>query len=182
VLEVFREPGSEIVAEDLGIVPDYVRASLARLSVPGYKVLRWERHWDTEGRPFKDPVDYPACAVATSGTHDTEPMVTWWEAEPEEEKDAVRAIPSVQARAGGDNDHVCDALIESLVASGADLVILPIQDVFGWRDRINQPATVSDSNWTWRLPWAVDRMMIEQEAVDTAARLKEWTERYRRGP
>ena len=78
VLQVFREPGAEIIAEDLGVVPDFVRASLARLGVPGYKVLRWERQWNTEGRPFKDPADYPACAVATSGTHDTEPMATWW--------------------------------------------------------------------------------------------------------
>ena len=34
------------------------------------------------------------------------------------------------------------ALLEVLFASGADLLILPIQDVFGWSDRINQPATV----------------------------------------
>ena len=89
VLQVFREPGTEIIAEDLGVVPDFVRASLARQGIPGYKVLRWERQWHAEGRPFKDPADYPACAVATSGTHDTEPMVTWWEDAPAEEKDAV---------------------------------------------------------------------------------------------
>src|SRR5688500_6887416 len=57
VLAVFREPGSEIIAEDLGTVPDFVRGSLVRLQVPGYKVLRWERHWHSEGQPFRDPVD-----------------------------------------------------------------------------------------------------------------------------
>jgi len=179
VLQVFREPGAEIIAEDLGVVPDFVRESLARQGIPGYKVLRWERHWNTEGRPFKDPEDYPACAVATSGTHDTEPMATWWADAPAEEKEAVRAIPSVRARAG-DGDRVGDALIESLLASGADLVILPIQDVFGWQDRINQPATVADSNWTWRLPWPVDGMVDEPEARDAAARLVAWTRRYGR--
>jgi 4-alpha-glucanotransferase len=147
--------------------------------VPGYKVLRWERQWKTEGRPFKDPADYPACAVATSGTHDTEPMATWWADAPAEEKDAVRAIPSVRARAG-DGYGMRDALIESLMGSGADLAILPIQDVFGWHDRINQPATVADSNWTWRLPWPVDRMAGEPEAVDAAARLSAWARRYGR--
>jgi hypothetical protein len=45
------------------------------------------------------------------------------------------------------------ALLETLFASGANLLILPIQDAFGWSDRINQPATVGDHNWTWRLPW-----------------------------
>ena len=39
------------------------------------------------------------------------------------------------------------------------MLILPIQDVFGWRDRINQPATVGDQNWTWRLPWPSDRLL-----------------------
>src|SRR6185503_19006862 len=51
VLGVFREPGSEIIAEDLGVVPDFVRASLARLSIAGYKVFRWERQWHAEGQP-----------------------------------------------------------------------------------------------------------------------------------
>jgi 4-alpha-glucanotransferase len=76
---------------------------------------------------------------------------------------------------------VCEALIESLAASGADLLVLPIQDVFGWRDRINQPATVRDSNWTWRLPWPVERMCSEPEAVAIAARLNAWSIKYGRG-
>jgi 4-alpha-glucanotransferase len=179
VLQVFREPGSEIIAEDLGVVPDFVRASLARLSVPGYKVLRWEREWHTPGCPFKDPADYPACAVATSGTHDTEPMATWWESAPADEKDAVLAIPSVRARLGA-GAAPFTAVIESLVASGADLLVLPIQDVFGWHDRVNQPATVRDANWTWRLPWPVERMRDEPEAVAAAARLHRWSTQYGR--
>jgi 4-alpha-glucanotransferase len=179
VLQVFREPGTEIIAEDLGVVPDFVRESLARLSVPGYKVLRWERHWQAEGQPFRDPAEYPVCAVATSGTHDTETMAAWWESTKAEEKEAVLAIPSVRARSTS-HARVEDALIETLVASGADLLILPIQDIFGWRDRINQPATVSESNWTWRLPWPVDRMLEEKEAAEVAARLKAWTYRYGR--
>ena len=40
LLKIFREPGSEIIAEDLGTVPDFVRASLARAGVPGVRVLR----------------------------------------------------------------------------------------------------------------------------------------------
>jgi 4-alpha-glucanotransferase len=178
VLQVFREPGTEIIAEDLGVVPDFVRASLARLAVPGYKVLRWERQWDVDGQPFRDPMQYPACAVATSGTHDTEPMMTWWESASAEEQEAVHAIPSVRARLRDDN--IREALVETLVASGADLLILPIQDVFGWQDRINQPATVTDTNWTWRLPWPVDRMVYEPEAVAVASQLRAWSERYGR--
>jgi 4-alpha-glucanotransferase len=67
-----------------------------------------------------------------------------------------------------------------LFASGADLLILPIQDVFGWRDRINQPATVNSGNWTWRLPWPCDRLAQQPDAIAVANQLREWAHRYRR--
>jgi 4-alpha-glucanotransferase len=191
VLGVFREPGAEIIAEDLGIVPDFVRESLAQLSVPGYKVLRWERHWHREGQPFKDPTEYPAVAVATSGTHDTEPLVVWWETAPRDEKEGVLAIPSLASRltsedidrardSTGMSHAVREALLETLYASGADIILLPIQDVFGWRDRINRPATVSELNWTWKLPWPVDRLQTEPEAIAAATQLNEWSTRHHR--
>ena len=191
VLQVLREPGAEIIAEDLGLVPNFVRESLARLSVPGCKVLRWERYYRAEGQPFRDPVDYPSVAVATSGTHDTEPMVTWWEGAPAGEKEAVLAIPLVRARltdegcaralAASDlSGELRDALIEALYASGANLLILPMHDVFGWRDRINEPGTIGALNWTWRLPWPSDVLSAEPEAVAAAARLSAWATRHGR--
>ena len=179
VLGVFREPGTEIIAEDLGVVPDFVRESLARLGVPGYKVFRWERRWSEAGQPFKDPLEYPPASVATSGTHDTEPMAIWWETAPAEEKDAALAIPFTRERLAGE-DRVREALLETLYASGSDMLILPIQDLFGWRDRINQPATVAATNWTWRLPWATDRLANEPAAMAVATQLKEWATRYGR--
>jgi 4-alpha-glucanotransferase len=179
VLAVFREPGSEIIAEDLGIVPDFVRASLVRLGVPGYRVFRWERDWQVDGQPFRDPASYPPVSVATSGTHDTEPLAVWWDHAPQEERDAVLAVPSIRARLSAGCD-VADAILGALITSPANLVILPIQDVFGWRDRINQPATVSDDNWTWQLPWAVDRLQTEPESIAVSGKLLAWAAEGRR--
>jgi 4-alpha-glucanotransferase len=190
VLGVFREPGSEIIAEDLGVVPDFVRASLARLAIAGYKVFRWERLWQLEGQPFNDPVDYPAVSVATSGTHDTEPMAIWWEEASREERESVLAIPSLRALLTPEDLAAIDgrglphaiheALLETLFGSGSSTLILPIGDIFGWRDRINQPATVSESNWTWRLPWPSDRMSTEPVAMQVANQLAEWCARHKR--
>ena len=191
VLGVMREPGAEIIAEDLGVVPDFVRASLARLDVPGYKVFRWERQWHTPGHPFKDPAAYPAASVATSGTHDTEPMVIWWETASREEREAVLEIPGIARRITDDerarvleqktlSNHCREALLETLFESGSNLLILPIQDVFGWRDRINQPATVGDGNWTWRLPWPADRLTTEPAAMEIATQLAEWSAKHGR--
>ena len=191
VLAVFREPGTEIIAEDLGVVPDFVRESLTRLGVPGFKVFRWERDWDEPGQPFRDPAQYPRVSVATSGTHDTETMAAWWEQAPPEERAAILEIPAIHARLGDDDGAslldapgfptaVHEALLDALFASASDLLILPIQDVFGWRDRINQPATVSDTNWTWRLPWPADRLETEPEATAAATQLRDWAQRHGR--
>jgi 4-alpha-glucanotransferase len=79
ILRIFGDAGAEIIAEDLGVIPDFVRQSLARLGIPGYRVFRWERHWHQPRQPYRDPSEYPPASVATSGTHDTEPLVIWWE-------------------------------------------------------------------------------------------------------
>ena len=105
MLEIFREPGAEIIAEDLGTVPDFVRASLARLGMPGFRVFRWERRWHCEGQPFRDPAGYPAASVAASGTHDTEPMAMWWDRADADERRKVADIPSVQRLDAGIADR-----------------------------------------------------------------------------
>ncbi len=187
VLAALRDEGARIIAEDLGIVPDFVRASLARLGIPGYKVLRWEREWHQPGQPFRDPLQYPAVSVATSGTHDTAPLAAWWESASEDERRKAGSIPMLRAAAESLDlatapftPALRDALLEVLFASGSDFLILPIQDVFGWRDRINVPAEVSEENWTYRLPWPVDALDNEPQARERAARLREWAERYGR--
>src|SRR5204862_1474823 len=136
-----------------------------RLGVPGFRVFRWERHWHTEGQPFRDPGDYPAVSVAATGTHDTEPLVVWWERASEPERQMVDRLPTIQRVTnergvlGRPYDpDVRDALLEALFASASNLLLMPIGDAFGWRGRINDPATVSDTNWTYRLPWPCDGM------------------------
>jgi 4-alpha-glucanotransferase len=187
VLHLFRDAGAKIIAEDLGTVPDFVRASLVRLGVPGYRVFRWERKWHTPGHPFRDPSEYPPLSVATTGTHDTEPMATWWESVPDEDRRQIGELPTVRHLANGAdlrrapyNPIVRDVLLEALCASPSELLLLPVQDAFGWRDRVNEPATVSDENWTYRLPWPVDRLDEIPEARQTKERLRAWSQRYGR--
>lgn len=180
ILRLFAADGMPIVAEDLGTVPDFVRASLARLGVPGYRVLRWEREWDVAGRPFRDPAAWPAASVATSGTHDTATLADWWDGLPLEDRARLCRIPALRALAKetpgrGYDDRVRDALLRALFGAGSDLLVLPIQDVFGWRDRINVPGSVGEANWTYRLPWPSDRLEAESEAAARARALREWT-------
>lgn len=187
LMAVFREPGAKIFAEDLGQVPDFVRASLARLEIAGFRVFRWERDWNADGQPFRDPAGYPAVSVATTGTHDTEPVAIWWDEAPEPEKQLIGKLPAIRRIAANDGileapfiPIVRDALLEMLFASGSNLLLIPVQDVFGWRDRINVPATVGDNNWTYRLPWPSDRLDQEPEAQERKGTLRQWAEKYGR--
>jgi 4-alpha-glucanotransferase len=163
VLGILRETGLELIAEDLGVVPDFVRASLTRLGVPGCKVLRWERDWDETGAPFLDPAAYPQRSVAMTGTHDTEPLAEWWDLCIPEDRVALLSLDLLASRGLTDltmpwSDTLRDALIDLVLHAASDDVFLPIQDLFGWRDRVNTPGTVGDQNWTWCLPWSVEEL------------------------
>ena len=68
-----------------------------------------------------------------------------------------------------------DAILRVLLDAGSRLTIIPVQDIFGWRNRINTPAVVDEQNWTWRLPWPVDRLEHISEAQMRARNLAAWT-------
>src|SRR5262249_1797922 len=145
--------GLELIGEDLGSVPDFVRQSLQRLQIPGFRVLRWEHDWGT----FRDPRAHPELSVATTGTHDTSSLAAWWEAvlDPDA-RAALAAVPGFAAlRQHGDRltPEVQSVLLGGLYASASQLVVVPFMDTYGGRERINVPSTVADSNWTYRVPW-----------------------------
>jgi 4-alpha-glucanotransferase len=178
VLGIFKESGACVIAEDLGTVPDYLRPSLTRLGVPGYKVFRWEREWHQPGQPFRDPAHYPALSLATTGTHDTDPIAIWWDSVSVNERRDIMRVPGFPSSITPErkfDGEVRDAILKMLFKSGSNLLVLPMQDLFGWPDRINTPATVTDDNWTWRLPWSVNEMPDQPEARARAASLREWS-------
>ena len=180
VLTIFGECGAHIVAEDLGSVPEFVRESITRLDVPGYRVLRWERFWEEPGKPFRDPAAYPPLSMATSSTHDTETLAEWWDAADEDERSAIAAMPSMRDSGCEPSLEFCeivhDALLRALCGAGSNLVLLPVQDIFGWRDRVNTPAVVDEVNWTWRLPWPVEELQSQSNAKERSAFLRKLIE------
>lgn len=185
ILGIYLQSGIEVVAEDLGTVPPFVRFSMARLGVPGFKVMRWERSWDAKGQPFVDPADYPDVSVALSGTHDTESLAQWWRDLTDAERAAFLALPSLAASAitaaSPFVPDVRDAVVGALVGAASHTVMLPLQDLFGWDVRINTPATVNDRNWTWRVAHPVDHWRESPEWVERAETLRGWCVTAARG-
>jgi 4-alpha-glucanotransferase len=159
-LDVAREVAASmrVLVEDLGDIPPFVREAMAARALPGYRVLRWEGDWPA----FRDPCGFPPVSIATSGTHDTSALATWWSLELDDDgRRRLTEVPVFAAlRDAGPafTPAVHEALVDGLYAAGSDTALLVVQDVFGTTERINTPATVGDHNWTYRLPLTVEAL------------------------
>jgi 4-alpha-glucanotransferase len=174
VVGIFEGYG-EVVAEDLGMVPEFLRPSLRALGVPGYKVLRWEKKDGT----FLDPATWPELSVATNGSHDIETNAEWWDALPPEERKALVELPGLthldpeQAF----DDQVRDALLQVVYDAPSALTINPLQDLLGTRERVNVPGTVADTNWCYRMDRDLAALAADRPTRDRLAALAEGTRR-----
>lgn len=167
---------SQVIGEDLGVIPDFVRASLSHLGIPGYRVLPWER--DHEHR-LRDPRQFPEVSLATWSTHDTAPITQWWhDFQDYERRDFARAAgfdegASVEARD--------EALLRFLFQSSSSLTLVLAQELLGARDRINTPGTVGPANWTYRLPQTLEDLVAAPAVRVRMARVKALVEGAGRG-
>jgi 4-alpha-glucanotransferase len=144
---------SRPIAEDLGRIPPYAPNVLKDLRIPGYKIAPWER----SGTGFRHPKDYPLLSVATTGTHDTDTLAVWWSKAEEAQRQAYwRMVSGKNQTAPRFSKEVHTALLENIYGARSAFVILPFQDLFGRRERINVPGTVRNSNWTYRIPVPVE--------------------------
>ncbi|HEY0712374.1 MAG TPA: 4-alpha-glucanotransferase, partial [Polyangia bacterium] len=168
---------AEVIAEDLGTVPPFLRPSLDRLAVPGYRVLRWEK----ENGGYRDPGTYPKLSVATNGTHDTDSTADWYEALPADDRAHLAKIPGLEGLAteARFTDKVRDLLLAALYRAPSQIVIQPFQDLLGHRERINVPGTVSDTNWSYRMPMTVEALEKDTATIARLAQLAQEFGRHR---
>jgi 4-alpha-glucanotransferase len=111
---------------------------------------------DPQGPSFR-PHNYNHDLVAYTGSHDNDTTVGWWSSSgagdstrtPEDvrkEHDFARAYLNFH-----DDSEINWVMIRAVLASVADVAIVPLQDVLGLGStaRMNLPGTVS-GNWKWR--------------------------------
>lgn len=166
---VIEESGQALpVAEDLGMIPPFVRETLSSVSVPGYKVMRWEKDSNT----FRDPAGYPQVSLATTGTHDTDTLAQWWGSMDAAEKKALWRMISGRDDVWHSTDTAHEGILRSVMNSGSALVVLPVQDIFSLEERINTPGTMGDHNWTFRFP-------VTAEEIGENERFKEKMDFFR---
>jgi len=161
---------AEVVGEDLGCVPDYVRPHLERLGIAGFKICHWETHGNGEAVKGSE---YPECAFTTYATHDHESIPAMWNTLKgmiggENHDGALEGLALISDFAGlpkGGADAYSEygpvvkwAMFEKLLKSNADYAALMITDVIDSTRRINIPGTVGGENWRYRLPWKIADM------------------------
>lgn len=149
---VERELGPlPLIAEDLGIITPEVDQLRDALGFPGMRVLQFAFGGDDAENPHL-PENYPAAAVAYTGTHDNNTALGWLrdEASARAKKELAALVGRVSHGDGGDDDTGW-AMIEIVLGSEADLAVIPLQDVLGLgsEGRMNTPGSI-DGNWLWR--------------------------------
>ena len=169
----------EIIAEDLGMVPDYVRPNLAKLKIAGMKVPQWE----FQGSAVLPGTEYPEISFAAYTTHDHASLKVQWneareqllncEAGSDEWNEASRFLNSLldfsnisvtQFDEFPEYDrNFLDALHWNLSRSKSNHVAFLISDWLYSSERINVPGIMSENNWTYRVSATVEELKSSQD-------------------
>ena len=155
-----------IIAEDLGEITPDVTALLDTLGFPGMRVMQFA--FDGDPSNIHLPRNYPHNVVAYTATHDSNTTIGWFNQMTDDEKEfCLRYLHS-------DGQEIHWDFINALLASAADTVIVPLQDVLGLGTdaRMNIPNS-SVGNWAWRYP---SRVLVDEIGL----RLKQLTELHGR--
>lgn len=144
-----------LVAEDLGIITDEVRALRDRFELPGMAVAQFA----FDGKPDNPhlPANVVPRAVAYTGTHDNDTTVGWYASLSDVERAEVRRALQLTAP-----PRVPELLIDAVYDSAAQLAIVPMQDLLalGTDSRMNIPGKAA-GNWRWRFGWGeVDPKLV----------------------
>ena len=179
--------GAEVIAEDLGTVPDYVRPSLAELGIAGMKVPQWEF---TDGR-VSSSLHYPTLSFATYASHDHAPMRAQWEQQRQRmfESDhgghdywearnfleTLCAFAGIERHDGEIPEYTPELwtkLFRELSMSNSDRVAFLINELLFDTERINVPGVMDGTNWSYRVPVSAKELTTGKDYWELRENLK----------
>ncbi len=187
-----------IIGEDLGTVPPFVRTELGRAQVLSTRLFYFER---TPEGGFAPPDHYPEMAAAAVTTHDLPTLAGFWAGRDLATREQLRLYPSpasaAAARAHREQDKRLLAalffpqqaaalallpdltpelrwrLLEFLAGTPCRLVLVSLEEVFGWLDQQNLPGTVDAyPNWRLKLPLLLEDICAAPDPHTLAALMR----------
>ena len=188
-----------VIGEDLGSVPDGLRARLREAGLLSYRVLVYERHWQGDGQ-FCRPAEYPPQSLATVATHDMPTMTEFWCGDDIARRAKLGLYPGQQqhdedaARRDGERNGILRLLgdiglspadpssagdvIESLHAAIARtasmLAVVQLDDLVGETEPVNIPGTYREyPNWRRKLALPLEEIVEDERWSRLAAIMRE---------
>jgi len=156
-------PASDVVCEVLSTCPYPLKRVMERHSLGRFRVTQKASLTNKEDG-YRSENAHPSDWIMV-GNHDTKPawrIVDEWKQSGEIEARAQylseRLEPNPELRAAfaanlvANPNHLCEAMFADLFASPARNVSIFFPDLLGMSDVYNQPGTVSDANWSLRVP------------------------------
>ena len=188
-----------VVAEDLGVVPPYVRPHLLKLGIPGFKIPHWERNPDYT---YVDGATYPRLSICTPATHDHDPLAAMWRRMWRDHEEAIAKQDHQRAHVtwlelqrfckwcGIDDQKIPreftpqlhEAYCRRVMESNSWLAIFQITDVFAQETRFNVPGSVGESNWSARLEKTVTELDKDRQLLRKTQLFKRMVKATQRDP
>jgi 4-alpha-glucanotransferase len=180
LLSVLTDSSSMLpCAEDLGAVPGCVPRVLTQLNILGLRVVRWNRDWGDEGKPYVPFEDYPELSVCTPAVHDSSCLREWWDKEADQQAFCdflgVPFLPKVY------NPGTARIIINKIASAASRFRVFQIQDLLHlsnrWyaldpaSERINVPGSYNEFNWTYRLPTTISELAKDEDLIRAVSEL-----------
>ena len=108
-----------VIGEDLGTVPDELRAALYEYGVLSYRVLYFSKNWHSD-HSFVSPGDLPDQALVTVTTHDLPTFAGYWCGRDLELRESLDLYPNAETRDRQHAERELDRgrLLEALANEG----------------------------------------------------------------
>jgi 4-alpha-glucanotransferase len=147
-------PQGVLIAEDLGLIDDACRCYINNCGLPTMRVFQFA--FDGGKNPHL-PYNYENNCVAYTGTHDNNTTLGWLYELDEPTRSYALKFCGFSGSGWGAGGPYCEsvkAVIKTIMASSAGLVVIPFQDLLGYGSdtRMNIPGK-AEGNWLYRLPY-----------------------------
>lgn len=160
-----------VCAEDLGAVPECVPEVLKELKILGLHVTRWAKKYGEYGEPYIKPSEYNYLSVSTPAVHDSSTVRQWF-SEITSANDLSTALNLDENIGSEPTPKEVKKLYRALLKTSSKIAMFQFQDLLAidnslckkdpMEERINIPGTVGDNNWSYKMEFTIEDLIIKK--------------------
>ncbi|MGP1459164.1 MAG: 4-alpha-glucanotransferase [Treponema sp.] len=182
--------------EDLGANLPCLPSVMDKNGILALRVMRWCRKWNEQPEmPYTPLAEITPLSVATTSVHDSPTVRRWWDEDKAASALFVRSNPEFffndtnnwdeinRAAAAPFSPEIAESYLKTVAQSASVWCIHPLQDYLAmerayWlsdpdNERVNIPGSVSEFNWTYRMPVSVAELSANQTLIQKIKNIAE---------